>query len=92
MAELVGAACKRTLGQTQWQRYEAGESEAPIDVVKATAKVSGLSEAYMFGIEISINASDLRLLTDEELDRAEKAAEATRSQRAKKKGAGRRPA
>lgn len=52
MAELVSDASGRTVHQTQWGRYEAGESEPPLSVIRATAKVSGLSEVYIaFGYE-----------------------------------------
>jgi len=47
MADLVGAELKRVLHPTQWRRYETGEREPPLDVIRATARVSGLTEAYI---------------------------------------------
>ena len=51
MAELVGKELGRVMHATQWRRYEAG-TEPPLDVIRATARVSGLSESYIaFGKE-----------------------------------------
>lgn len=47
MAQLVSTLTTRVVHQTQWGRYETGESEPPLEVIIATAKVSGLSEVYI---------------------------------------------
>ena len=93
-AELMGAVLGRVMHPTQYRRYEAGESDPPYEVVVAAAQLSGLTAAYIaFGSEPlpPIDASQLRYLTDEELDRAaKKVAEEsspTPSRRAAGKGA-----
>jgi hypothetical protein len=47
MAQLVSNVLGRVVHQTQWGRYETGDSEPPLDVIRATARVSGLAEAYI---------------------------------------------
>ncbi|HEX6464271.1 MAG TPA: hypothetical protein VFZ98_07460 [Vicinamibacterales bacterium] len=47
MADLVSAELGRALHKTQWRRYESGEREPPLDVIRAVARVSGLSESYI---------------------------------------------
>jgi hypothetical protein len=47
MAGLIAQELGRPLHLTQWRRYENGESEPPLDVIRATARVSGLAEAYI---------------------------------------------
>lgn len=96
MAELVGAAMKRVMHPTQWRRFESGDSEPSLEIIRAAARVSELSPAYIaFGAEDDL-AVGARKLTDEELDRADaKAAqeEAKRSGRTgDRKDAGRRRA
>jgi hypothetical protein len=52
MAALVAEALRRPLHQTQWRRYESGESEPPLDVLKAVARVSRVSRDWLtFGDE-----------------------------------------
>lgn len=46
MAALVSKALGRVIRQTQWGRYETG-SEPPLDVIRATATVSGIDERYL---------------------------------------------
>lgn len=46
MAELVGKELGRVMHATQWRRYEGG-TEPPLDVIRAVARVSGLSEGYL---------------------------------------------
>src|SRR5690242_11223417 len=67
MGDLVSALVGRTIHDTQWQRYETGESEPPLDVIRATAKISGLSESYIaFGTELPApDPSQDRRLTDD---------------------------
>jgi hypothetical protein len=74
MAELLGQALKRSFHETQWRRYESGESEPPLEVIRAAAAISGLSPAYIaFGdVPVNIDASQFRYLTDEEIARAER--------------------
>jgi hypothetical protein len=47
MAQLVSNVLGRVVHQTQWGRYETGDSEPPLDVIRGTARVSGLAEAYI---------------------------------------------
>lgn len=44
MAALVGEALGRVLHPTQWRRYESGEREPGLDVIRAVAAVSGMDE------------------------------------------------
>jgi hypothetical protein len=46
MAELVSAQLGRVLHPTQWRRYET-DREPPLEVIVATARVSGLSETFI---------------------------------------------
>lgn len=95
MAELIAEVTGKPLHETQWRRYEKGQSEPGMSIVRAAAKLSGLSEAYLFGIrggEEIIDPARDRQLTDEELDRAKRVAESTPEEKAKTKGAGRRRA
>lgn len=46
MAKLVAGLIGRALTQTQWSRYENG-AEPPLDVIRATAELSGLSAVYI---------------------------------------------
>lgn len=91
MAELVGEALGKTFHATQWRRYEGGR-EPPLDVIRAVARVSGLSEAYIaFGISATaiIDPTTDRKLTEAELDRASAKAKqerATRTASARKHG------
>lgn len=47
MAELISGLLGRSIHQTQWGRYESGESEPPVDVIRAVARISELSPAYV---------------------------------------------
>lgn len=87
MAELVGTELGKTMHPTQWRRYEAG-TEPPLDVIRAVARVSGLSEAYIaFGIIRPPDAGAIvdperdRKLTDAEVDRASRKAREDRAKR-----------
>lgn len=95
MADLVSRAVGRIVSQATWSNYELGINDPPFDVVEAAAKVSGLVPAYIaFGSApdpTTIDASQLRYLSDEELARAEKkVAEATPTRQASRKGGGKR--
>lgn len=46
MAELVSRELGRVLHPTQWRRYET-DREPPLDVIVATARVSGVTEHYI---------------------------------------------
>lgn len=90
MADLVSAEIEWSIGQTQWGRYELGESEPPLDVIRAAAKVSELSPEYIaFGVVGGPDPALDRRLTDDGPDsdraRAERAAEATAKKRSKKR-------
>lgn len=53
---ILGAVLGRKFHPTQWRRYESGESEPPLEVIRAVAKVSGLTEAYIaFGPAATVN-------------------------------------
>lgn len=47
MAGLVSKVLGRPLHQAQWSDYERGESEPPLDVIQAAAKVSELPPEYI---------------------------------------------
>lgn len=73
MAAMVGKEAARSIHQTQWARYENGDSEPPLDVIRATARVSGLPESYIaFGNSPTaiIDPARDRTLTEEEENRA----------------------
>jgi transcriptional regulator with XRE-family HTH domain len=89
MAELIGQELKRTFHPTQWRRYEGG-AEPPLEIIRAVARLSGLSPAYIaFGEEsaLDIDESMLRDISDEELARAERIV-AERERLKAKRGAG----
>lgn len=51
MARLVSAALRRSLKQSAWSDYELGVVEPPLDVIRATARLSGLTPEYItFGV------------------------------------------
>lgn len=60
MGALVGAELGRALHQNQWSRYETGESEPPLDVIRVTARLSGLDQSYIaFGAVTSIDGGPI---------------------------------
>lgn len=95
MGELVGKEVGRKLDEKQWRRYESGESEPPLDVIAAAARVSELPPEYIaFNKKpsVMIDEDSLIDIPDDAVERAERQAEATRSARAAKKGGKQRPA
>ena len=95
MAELVSKELKRTIQQTQWGRYETGENEPPLDVIKAASRVSELPPEYIaVGTKpsVTIDESSFIDIPPEAVERAKKQAAATRSAREAKKGGKQRPA
>lgn len=51
MGALVGKLVNREIHQGQWSLYENGKSEPPLDIIRATAQVSGLAPEYLaFGV------------------------------------------
>jgi hypothetical protein len=71
MAELVSAHLKQPIAQTQWSRYEKGESEPPLAVLEATARVSGLARGWLaFGDEVIPGPVGAGGLTQAEVTRA----------------------
>jgi len=97
--ELAKLKSPKTISQPQWSDYEAEKAEPSTIVYRAVSRVSGLPEAYLaFGAnaEAVANPSTDRKLTEEELDRADAAAAASRSSKRAKNTAnartpGRRP-
>lgn len=57
MAELVSEHLAKPIRQTQWARYEVGETEPSIAIIEATAKVSGLPPEWIaFGDESRVRS------------------------------------
>ena len=81
MGPMISPILGRAIHATQWRRYESGRSEPPLDVIRAVATLSGLSEAYIaFGerepeppaeevTDVPIRRE--RLLSEDELPRAD---------------------
>lgn len=81
MAVLVAKELGRALHQTQWARYESGESEPPLAIIRAAANVSGLSEAYIaFGNRL-LDSVKVHKLTEEQVELAKRVAESERRER-----------
>lgn len=85
MAALVSEELKRmdakkangetvTVSQSAWSDYEAERSEPSLIVVRATSRVSGLAEPDILFPQppAPIDASQLRYLSPEEVERAER--------------------
>jgi hypothetical protein len=75
MAAVLSETLGRQFHPTQWRRYESGKSEPPLEIIRALASVSGLTESYIaFGVtEVGIETLDPskdRKLTMQEIQRA----------------------
>ena len=96
MAQLVSAELKRmgsdkTVSQSAWSDYEAETSEPAFAIVRATSRVCGLPESEI-AFPAGSGAEELRYMTVDDLKRAARVAETTRSGREGGKGGRRRPA